>query len=169
MLAMADLQPGDVLYDLGCGDGRIMVTAAKQYGVKAVGFDLDADRVKESEAKAKTNGVDHLVTVRQADIFTLDLSEATVVTLYLHPELNVRLMPQLRKLKPGSRILSHDFDMRGAVPAEVHRMRASAEWLERGSTSPTTPPSALPPPPPPTRRTHTIYKWIVPWKAETPP
>lgn len=161
MLEMAEIRTGDVVYDLGCGDGRIMVTAAKKYGVKAVGFDLDPERVEESLANARTNGVAHLVTVKQADVFTVDLSEATVVTLYLLPELNVRLMPQLAKLKPGSRILSHDFDMRGAVPVEVRRMAAFDEWLKRELKSPVADPS-LPPPPPPTRRIHTIYKWVVP-------
>ncbi|MCZ7636457.1 MAG: methyltransferase domain-containing protein [Verrucomicrobia bacterium] len=117
MLELAEVKKGDVLYDLGCGDGRIVVTAAKKYGVKAIGFDIDPKRVEESLANVKSNKVEHLVTIKQADIFTLDLREASVVTLYLLPELNVRLMPQLEKLKPGSRIVSHDFDMRGRQAA----------------------------------------------------
>src|SRR5574341_1263185 len=118
MLEMAEVKKGDVVYDLGCGDGRIVVTAAKKYGVKAVGFDINPERVKESLENVKSNKVEHLVTIKHADIFTLDLREASVVTLYLLPELNVRLMPQLEKLKAGSRIVSHDFDMRGAKPVD---------------------------------------------------
>jgi hypothetical protein len=113
MLAEAKVAKGDVLYDLGCGDGRIVVTAAKKFGVKAFGFDIDPQRIKESKANAKKAGVENLVTFEQKDIFKVDLSPASVVTLYLLPELNVRLIPQLEKLKPGSRVISHDFDMEG--------------------------------------------------------
>lgn len=146
MLEMAKIKKGDVVYDLGCGDGRIVVTAAKKYGVKAIGFDINPVRVQESLANVRSNKVEHLVTIKQADIFTLDLSEANVVTLYLLPELNVRLMPQLAKLKPGSRILSHDFDMRGAKPVEVHEMMAGEDETEETD--------------------HTIYKWIIPWEKD---
>ncbi|MEK7685847.1 MAG: methyltransferase domain-containing protein [Verrucomicrobiota bacterium] len=149
LLEMAEVKKGDVVYDLGCGDGRIVVTAAKKYGVKAIGFDINPERVKESLANVKSNKVEQLVTIKEADIFTLDLREATVVTLYLLPDLNVRLMPQLEKLKPGSRIVSHDFDMRGAKPVKVHSMTAENE-LEEGSQE----------------AEHTIYKWIVPWEKE---
>ncbi len=149
MLEMAEVKKGDVVYDLGCGDGRIVVTAAKKYGVKAVGFDIDPKRIEESLANVKSNGVEHLVTIKQEDIFTLDLREASVVTLYLLPKLNVRLMPQLEKLNPGSRIVSHDFDMRGAKPVEVHRMSVQEDGYYKTS--------------------HTIYKWIVPWEKETSP
>ena len=116
MLEIADVKEDDVVYDLGCGDGRIVITAAERYGVKAWGFDIDPVRVAEARANAKAAGVEHLVTIEQKDIFTLDLSPASVVTLYLLPELNVRLIPQLEKLKPGSRIVSHDFDMEGVRP-----------------------------------------------------
>jgi predicted RNA methylase len=146
MLEMAEIKEGDVVYDLGCGDARILVAAAKKYGVKAYGFDIDPVRVQESLENVRTNNVEHLVTIRQADIFTLDLREASVVTLYLLPELNVRLMPQLAKLKPGSRIVSHDFDMRGAKPAEAHRMEVKRD--NGNSVS------------------HNIYKWVVPWEKE---
>jgi SAM-dependent methyltransferase len=147
MLEMAEVKPGDVVYDLGCGDGRIVVTAAKKYGVKAIGFDIDPQRIAEAQENVRSNGVGHLVTIRQEDIFTLDLREATVVTLYLLPELNVRLMPQLEKLRPGSRIVSHDFDMRGAKPVAVVKMPAGND-SELEGTDPT------------------IYKWVVPWKSE---
>jgi SAM-dependent methyltransferase len=116
MLELAEVTKDDVVYDLGCGDGRIPVAAATKFGCKAFGFDIDPDRVRESHANVKKNGVEKLVTIEQKDIFTLDLSGATVVTLYLLPDLNVRLIPQLQKLKPGSRIVSHAFDMRGVKP-----------------------------------------------------
>lgn len=115
MLEVAKVKKGDVLYDLGCGDGRIVVTVAKRLGIKAYGFDLDPQRIKESRENAKRAGVEHLVTFEQKDIFDVDLTPATVVTLYLLPELNVRLIPQLEKLKPGSRVVSHDFDMAGVT------------------------------------------------------
>ncbi len=146
MLEMAKIEKGDLLYDLGCGDGRIVVTAAKRFGIKAVGYDIDPVRIKESRENVRTNGVEHLVTIKQEDIFTLDLREANVVTLYLLPQLNVRLMPQLRQLKPGSRIVSHDFDMRGAEPNEVAKVMVA---YEDGDTI-----------------EHTIYKWIVPWREQ---
>lgn len=116
MLEAAKLSKDDVLYDLGCGDGRIVATAAKKFGLKAKGFDIDPQRVKESKETVKKMGVENLVTIEQRDIFEVDLSPASVVTLYLLPELNVRLIPQLEKLKPGSRIVSHDFDMAGVDP-----------------------------------------------------
>ncbi len=119
MLEMARVRPGQVVYDLGCGDGRIVVTAAKRYGVRAYGFDIDPDRVAEAKENVRRNGVEHLVTIEQRDIFQLDLSPADVVTLYLLPELNVKLVPQLRKLKDGARIVSHDFAMEPIEPDEV--------------------------------------------------
>lgn len=116
MLEAAKLSKDDVLYDLGCGDGRIVATAAKKFGLKAKGFDIDPQRVKESKETVKKMGVENLVTIEQRDIFEVDLSPASVVSLYLLPELNVRLIPQLEKLKPGSRVVSHDFDMAGVDP-----------------------------------------------------
>jgi len=151
MLEMAEVKKGDVVFDLGCGDGRIVVTAAKKYGVKAVGFDIDPQRVKEAKENVRTNRVEHLVTIRQEDIFTLDLREASVVTLYLLPDLNVRLMPQLAKLKPGSRIVSHDFDMHGAKPVQTHQVNTEGGDDRDGFGG-----------------SHTIYKWVVPWEAEAP-
>jgi SAM-dependent methyltransferase len=118
MLMLAAIKKSDVVYDLGCGDGRIVVTAAKRYGVKAYGFDIDPDRVAEARENVTNNHVENLVTIEQRDIFTIDLSPANVVTLYLLPELNVKLIPQLERLKPGSRIVSHDFDMAGVKPVK---------------------------------------------------
>jgi uncharacterized protein (TIGR03000 family) len=146
MLELAKVKKGDVVYDLGCGDGRIVVTAAKKYGCKAFGFDIDPDRVRESLENVKKNNVENLVTIKKADIFTLDLKDASVVTLYLLPTLNVKLMPQLAKLKPGSRIVSHDFDMKGAKPAKIESVTARDD---RGF-----------------ERNHPIYLWIVPWEKE---
>lgn len=112
MLRLADVKKGDVLYDLGSGDGRIPITAAKKYGVRGVGIDIDPDRIAEAEANARNAGVGKLVEFRQGDIFSMDFREATVVTLYLLPELNVKLRPRLwAELKPGTRIVSHAFDM----------------------------------------------------------
>jgi SAM-dependent methyltransferase len=116
MLELAEVAEEDVVYDLGCGDGRIVVTAAEKYGCKAWGFDNNPERVEEARQTAKQRGVEHLVTVQEQDIFQLDLSPADVVTLYLLPRLNVKLIPQLEKLKPGSRIVSHDWDMKGVKP-----------------------------------------------------
>ena len=123
MLELAAVKKGDKVYDLGCGDGRIVVTAAKKYGARGVGYDIDPERVKESLANIKRNGVGDRVQIKQADIFTLDLRDANVVTLYLLPRLNVRLIPQLEKLKPGSRIVSHAFDMEGVTPDKVVQVK----------------------------------------------
>jgi SAM-dependent methyltransferase len=112
MLDEADVGPLDVVYDLGCGDGRIVIAAAKKYGARGVGIDLDPARIREARANAKEAGVENLVTFKVADLFETDLTEATVVTLYLLPSLNRRLMPKLfAELKPGARVVSHDFDM----------------------------------------------------------
>jgi ribosomal protein L11 methylase PrmA len=107
MLQVANVTKSDVVYDLGCGDGRIPVTAAKKYGARGFCFDIDPQRIKEAN-----ENVGNLVTVVHADLFETDLSGASVVTLYLLPSLNVKLMPKLMKeLKPGTRIVSHAFDM----------------------------------------------------------
>src|SRR3954466_9404814 len=112
MLKIADVKKGDVLYDLGSGDGRIAVTAAKRYGIRAVGIDIDPERIREANANAKKAGVTNLVRFRAEDLFKADFREATVVTLYLLPDLNVKLRPRLwSELKPGTRVVSHQFDM----------------------------------------------------------
>jgi hypothetical protein len=142
MLELAELKPGDVLYDLGCGDGRIVVTAAKRYGVKAVGLEVDPKRVRESQGNVRKGGVEDRVTIRQQDIFEADLSPASVVTMYLLPTLNVRLMPQLARLKPGSRVISHSFAMRGARPSKVVKVKTAGGAVR------------------------TLFLWIVPWEKE---
>jgi ribosomal protein L11 methylase PrmA len=96
-----------------------VITAAKKYRCRGVGYDIDPERVIDSMNNVKKNNVEDLVRIVQADVFTLDLSEADVITLYLLSELNVKLIPQLKKLKPGSRIVSHTFDMRGVIPDKV--------------------------------------------------
>ena len=126
MLRLADVSKDDIVYDLGCGDGRIVVAAAKKAGARSWGFDIDPARVEESKTNVKKAGVEDLVTIKEADIFTLDLSKASVVTLYLLPQLNVKLVPQLKKLKPGSRIVSHDFDMKGYRPDVIARVNTNS-------------------------------------------
>jgi uncharacterized protein (TIGR03000 family) len=107
LLRLARVTRKDVVWDLGCGDGRIPVTAARQYGCQARGFDIDPQRVKDSLANVRRYGVERLVTIEQRDLFTLDLSKGpTVITLYLLPHLNARLLPQLQKLPPGTRVIS---------------------------------------------------------------
>ena len=139
MLHLARVGKNDVVYDLGCGDGRIVVAAARNYGCKAFGYDIDPARVKESRQNVKKNKVKRLVTIEEEDIFTIDLRPATVVTLYLLPELNVRLIPQLEKLRPGCRIVSHDFRMEGVKPDMVLTMGSEKDGSE-----------------------HTIYLWTTP-------
>lgn len=143
MLHLARVKKDDVVYDLGCGDGRIVVEAAKKYGCRALGYDIDPKRVKESRRNVRKNKVGHLVTIDEKDIFTLDLSDASVVTLYLLRRLNVRLIPQLEKLKPGCRIVSHDFEMTGVKPDAVLTM-----WSDEDE------------------RDHAIYLWTTPLKKE---
>jgi len=119
LLRLAKVTKDDVLWDLGCGDGRIPVTAARDYGCKARGFDIDPERVKDSLANARKSGVEGLVTFEQRDIFALDLSQGpTIVTLYLLPRLNAQLLPQLRKLPPGARVISVAHRMADIMPDE---------------------------------------------------
>jgi SAM-dependent methyltransferase len=144
MLEAANVKKGDVVYDLGCGDGRIVITAARKYGCKAKGFDIDPARIKECKANLakEDEKVQKLVTFERADIFETDLTGASVITLYLLPELNVKLAPKLNKMKKGTRIVSHDFDMRGYKPDKVIEVP-----LKKGSTK-------------------TVYLWTVPLNRE---
>jgi SAM-dependent methyltransferase len=112
MLEMAAVTKDDVVYDLGCGDGRMVIAAAKKFGTRGVGVDLDPARIREARANAKQAGVEGLVTFKVADLFETDIREATVVMLYLLPNLNRRLRPKLfAELRPGARVVSHDWDM----------------------------------------------------------
>lgn len=119
MLNLADVSEKDTVYDLGCGDGRIVISAAKDRGARGVGIDLNPWLIKEANANARKAGVEDRVTFIKGDLFHADFSEATVVTLYLLPEINQRLRPQLwKQLKVGTRVLSHDFHMGDEWPAE---------------------------------------------------
>jgi SAM-dependent methyltransferase len=119
MLKVANVKAGDVVYDLGCGDGRIVVTAAK-LGARGIGIDIDPQRVKEANENVARNGVGDRVKILNQDLFTTDVSEANVVALYLLPSLNLRLRPTLWKtLKPGTRVVSHDFDMGDWKPEQT--------------------------------------------------
>lgn len=120
MLKLGQVKPGDVLYDLGSGDGRIPITAARQFGVRAVGIDIDEERIAEAKANAKAAGVEHLVSFREEDLFKTDFREASVVTLYLLDSLNLKLRPRLlAELKPGTRIVSHAFSMGDWEPQQA--------------------------------------------------
>ena len=143
MLDLAKVGKDDVVYDLGCGDGRIVVLAAKTRGTRGKGYDIDPQRIKECRENAKTSRVEKLVEFEQKDIFELDLSGASVVTLYLLPKLNVRLIPQLEKMKPGTRIVSHEYDIEGVKPDKTITV-LSKEDNEK----------------------HTLYLWTVPLKKE---
>jgi len=119
MLDMGKVGRNDVLYDLGCGDGRIVITAAKERGARGVGVDIDPQRIAEANENAQKAGVQDRVQFRQGDLFKADFSPATVVTLYLLPDINKKLRPQLwRQLKVGTRVVSHAFDMGDEWPPE---------------------------------------------------
>jgi precorrin-6B methylase 2 len=111
MLALANVTAKDVVYDLGSGDGRIPITAAQKYGARAIGIDINPQRIEEANANLAKAGVGDKVKFLNQDLFETDISEASVVTLYLLPSLNLKLMPTLKKLKPGTRIVSHSSDM----------------------------------------------------------
>lgn len=124
MLAFAEVTSKDVVYDLGCGDGRIVVTAAKKYGARGVGIDIDSDRIDDSRRNAREAGVTALVEFRRGDILQADVSDATVVMLYLVSSSNLKLRPLLTKqLQPGSRIVSHSFGMGDWQPTKVDRFK----------------------------------------------
>jgi outer membrane protein assembly factor BamB/precorrin-6B methylase 2 len=131
MLELAAVKKEDVVVDLGCGDGRIPVTAAKMFGCNAVGYDIDKECVRLSLENVKKNKVENLVRIEHEDIFKVDLSKADVVCLYLLPRLNVKLIPQLEKLKPGARIVSHAFEMDGVKPDKVITFKSKEDDIER--------------------------------------
>ena len=128
MLKLAGVKPSDVVYDLGCGDGRIVVAAAKNFGAHAVGVDIDPRRIQEARANAKSAGVESLVRFEQNDLFQADIHTASVVTLFLLPEVNVRLRPRLlHDLRPGSRIVSNTFDMGDWKPVKEFEVTGNKE------------------------------------------
>ncbi|MGE3177793.1 MAG: cyclopropane-fatty-acyl-phospholipid synthase family protein [Vicinamibacterales bacterium] len=119
MLTLAEVKPGDVVYDLGSGDGRIVIAAVKDFGAaRGVGIELDPVRIAEANANAKAAGVSDRVRFRRADLFEVNLSPATVIAMYLLPELNLKLLPKLRALKPGTRIVSHNYGFDDEWPPE---------------------------------------------------
>lgn len=130
MLELAQVSHGDLLYDLGSGDGRIVITAARRYGAQAVGFEIDPALVTNSKRNIKEAGVEALAEIRDQDVRTVDLSPASVVTMYLYPGANLRLRAVImRQLKPGSRVVSHDFSMGDWKPDRVERMTDSAGFV----------------------------------------
>jgi SAM-dependent methyltransferase len=146
MLRMGEVNAGDVVYDLGCGDGRIPIAAARRGVARAVCVELDPVRILKGRERARQAGVEDKVTFVEGDLFEADLSDATVVTLYLLPELNLRLRPKLQALRPGTRIVSHNFDM-GDWPSRVQREvdgHTLYLWSVRGPPGAAAPPRAAP-------------------------
>ena len=137
MLELGKVTKDDFLYDLGSGDGRIVITAAKNLGTRGVGVEIRPDLIQEANRNAQQAGVSDRVKFLEQDLFQTDLSQATVVTLYLLPQLNVKLRPTLLKLKPGTRIVSHDFNMGDWKPEQVVQVKGPS-------------------------RTHTVYLWTIP-------
>ncbi|MGH7794999.1 MAG: SAM-dependent methyltransferase [Candidatus Binatia bacterium] len=128
MLEMARVKRGDLVYDIGSGDGAIVIRAAKKYGVRAVGIEIDEDLVAKARENAVREKVERLVEFRAEDAFTVDVSQATVVTLYMLPEFNAKLRPILdRQLKPGTRVVSHDYEIPGWVPDRVETVKG--DWF----------------------------------------
>ncbi len=141
MLELAKVTKDDLLYDPGCGDGRICVAAAAKYGCRARGFDLNPVRIRESLENVKRHGVEDLVRIERKDIFTIDFGDATVVTLYLLPWMNKKLLPQLQKMKPGTRIVAHDYAIEGYPADQSITMTSKQDAVE-----------------------HYIYLWTLPLK-----
>ncbi len=138
MLALTKVKNNDVIYDLGSGDGRIVITAAQKLGAKGVGIDIDPQRIQEAKENAQAAKVADRVEFRQQDLFETDLSQASVVTLYLLPDLNLKLRPKLfKELKPGTRVVSHDFDMGDWKPERTEKIDVGG-------------------------REHTVYYWVIP-------
>jgi cyclopropane fatty-acyl-phospholipid synthase-like methyltransferase len=142
MIEVAEIKQGDVLYDMGSGDGRIVIGAAKKYGIRAVGIDLNPELVAKARENAKQEGVSHLVEFRAQDGLTVDISEATVVTLYMFKWFNNAIRPKLQKLKPGSRVIAHDFDIDDWKPTRVESVKAPSDGSDYAES-------------------RTLYIWIV--------
>jgi SAM-dependent methyltransferase len=146
MLKLADVKKTDVVYDLGCGDGRIVIAAAKNRGARGVGIDIDPGRISESKENAKKASVEKLVRFERTDLFLADIHDATVITLFLLPEMNLKLLPKLlRDLKPGARIVSNTFDMGDWKPDKEVTVGDPAEAAHPFS--------------------HKLYLWFVPSRA----
>jgi SAM-dependent methyltransferase len=142
MLRLTKVTKNDVVYDLGCGDGRLVITAARRYGARGVGIDIDPQRIRESRANARKAGVTKRVKFLEQDLFQTDIREASVVTLYLLPKLNVELRPKLlRDLRPGTRLVSHDFDMAEWQPDQTVQVTGAS-------------------------RQHSVYYWVIPARVD---
>jgi hypothetical protein len=150
MLRMGGVTSRDTIYEPGCGDGRILIMAALEVGARGVGIEIHPQRAEQARADAARAGVAHLVTILQGDMFDVDLSPATVVVLYLYPDLNSRLVPQLQRLARGARIVSHDFGI-GDLPPDL---RWSVQGPEYDGSSAT--------------RTHELMLWRTPFKTRSP-
>ena len=130
MLQMAKVGPNDVVYDLGSGDGRIVIAAAQKYGAKGMGVDIDPQRIREANENAKAANVSDKVTFKQGDLFQADISKATVVTLYLLPSINMKLRPKLlSELRPGTRIVSHNYDLGDWKPDQTVELEGHTVYL----------------------------------------
>jgi SAM-dependent methyltransferase len=130
MLKLAKVSASDVVYDLGSGDGRIPITAARTYGARGVGIDIDPQRIKEATENLKQSGMGDKVRFLNQDLFTTNISEATVVTLYLLPSLNLKVLPKLNaELKPGTRVVSHAFDMGDIKPQQTQNVNGRTIYL----------------------------------------
>lgn len=130
MLKLADVQSSDIVYDLGCGDGRIVIAAARDYGAKGKGIDIDPKRIEEAKLNAAKADVQHLVEFEIGDLFEADVREASVVTLYLLSTLNIKLKPiLLEQLKPGTRIVSHSFSMGDWEPEKTEKVDGATIYL----------------------------------------
>lgn len=144
MFDLLQIMPQDVIYDLGCGDGRILITAAQRFGAKGVGIDVDRDRIQEATANAIAARVSDRVTFHHQNLYESDFSSATIVILYLLTHLNLKLRPQLlEQLKPGTRIVSHDFDMGDWTPDQVMHIPIEADEIA------------------------TLYYWVMPFTSVT--
>lgn len=151
MLELANVKSTDIVYDLGCGDARSLVTAAQRYGARGIGYDIDVRLVALARENVRRNGVEHLVDIVLGDIFTLDLSKADVVFLFLLERMNARLKPQLERMRPGSRIVAHEFAVPGVRPTKTIRISGPPDGppgTEQGSAS----------------KSHTLYLWKLPWR-----
>lgn len=147
MLELAAVKKGDVVQDPKCADGAILITAAKKYGVRGLGFESDPTRVKDAVENVKKNSVADLVFISKMDLGVQDFKDATVVTLHLSSDENLKLMPQLAKLKPGTRIVSDEFGMKGAKPNQKIAFKSQTTTAGDG-------------------KEHTLYLWVVPWEKE---
>jgi SAM-dependent methyltransferase len=148
MLKLADVKPGDLVYDLGCGDGRIVIAAAKEYGAHAVGIDINPERIQEAEANARKAGVERLVRFEENDLFDADIHDATVVTLFLLNSVNLKLRPKLLKdLKSGTRIVSNTFNMGDWKPDKELTLDDNSDDYDSGIS-------------------HKFFLWVVPEHKE---